>query len=104
MSNNTEHTLHDLFVDDLLIGAVQVIGEQVITDDGESIEAEYHLRLIDNVEGVTNEDIRTALKTFFRKSCSCEHDCCAHWFGGMVGDVQYYDGLYHARAEYHMNV
>jgi len=58
--------------------------ESMIMDEDsldESADFTHRAEIVELAEGATDEDIKEALYRNASKSCSCEHDCCGHWFG-----------------------
>jgi len=35
-------------------------------------------------KSVPREELRAVMRDAFIKGCSCEHDCCGHYFGGLL--------------------
>ena len=40
-------------------------------------------------EPYARADVEQALRDQMRWSCSCEHDCCGHYFGGVQGEFSW---------------
>ena len=49
---------------------------------------DYEERRINRIRIKTDKTVSIraldrSLQDYFVKGCSCEHDCCGHWFGGL---------------------
>lgn len=54
--------------------------------------------------GATNDEIKKALRFEWAAGCSCEHDCCGHFFGGINSKiVRYGDSCWTFESSYSRN-
>ncbi len=60
----------------------RVLTNTNIDDDG--LEEGYtQTIIIDTTDDLTIEDVFSAMSGLMSQGCSCEHDCCGHYFGGL---------------------
>lgn len=54
------------------------------TIDEAGLEESYtQTTIIKTTDNLTIEDVFTAMSGQMSQGCSCEHDCCGHYFGGL---------------------
>ena len=70
---------------------------------GETVNVSCRIHL-HSFEGKINlEDIRTAIYQEFDRDCTCSHDCCGCWWGG-VTKIEYDGEFYWVSVVYNKNV
>jgi hypothetical protein len=53
-----------------------------VIDDGDDFDSGYHYWVyVSTNKPITDEQFRELCYTNYRQGCSCEHDCCGHYFG-----------------------
>lgn len=69
------------------------------------------VRTVDHVEaetlhsrGYSSDDIFDMIFQDFDRSCGCEHDCCGHYFGGIVNHRKIGEFTWIVETHYIMNV
>ena len=77
---------------------------QVIEDDGEIFVKKCFVDVESNPHDDHPSIVREGLRALYARSCTCEHDCCGHYFGGIVGDILYKAGMYEFTVKYFRNV
>lgn len=85
-------------------GNAREVSRTITEDDGEVFTKECYVRIMDEPEGITPDQTREGLRGLYAKSCTCEHDCCGHYFGGIMSDILYKAGMYEFTAKYFRNV
>jgi len=63
----------------------------------------YYNHLINVIGEHTIEDFKDVMRDEFRRGCSCEYDCCGHYFGGAGTIKQLSKCEYIVVAAYHPN-
>jgi hypothetical protein len=94
-------TAINLFTEDKCVGVADILGTVHCHEGGEVMKNKMYIRV--SAGDATFNEVKYGLRMLFKKRCSCEHDCCAHWFGG-VSNIQYKEGLYVVDTTYYRNI
>jgi hypothetical protein len=94
-----------LYTDDDSFDVVLTKLRKVSHDDGcdASITTHYKATKAGGFRKMDRDDIRTALRDAFGRSCSHEHDCCGCYFGG-AGGITVRRGALFFNTHYSRNV
>lgn len=95
---------HNVYSEDFFVGTIVQFSDITEVDDGEYWKGVHTVKFVREGENLPEGEIERGLIAFFKRSCNCEHDCCAHWFGGVAGDIYYKNGYYYIPCFYSLNV
>jgi hypothetical protein len=105
--NGKENKMESLFTsDDLFAGRYKELSSKDNGVDGyfETIKADIVIRVINSPDEIDISQVKDAIREEYNRGCRCEHDCCGHLFGGIIGDVVYKSSLYFFKVSYNRNV
>ena len=85
-------------------GYAHEAGFRILDDDGEIFAKKCFLNVESNPHPDHPTNVHQGIRAMYARSCSCEHDCCGHYFGGVNGSILYKAGMYEFKVRYYRNV